>query len=119
MREPFSAENERILEERRQAFDLFNMPRVGDYVTFPDGHEERISHDWTEDVQTSSGGSWYLGKGYASFSGGLNAAIPVARLELTDEKRGGRFWFFDRDWWRASAAVYVTIPCRVYRLAAV
>ncbi|MFW6030944.1 MAG: hypothetical protein ACOC9T_00005, partial [Myxococcota bacterium] len=35
-----------IRSERQVAFDKRHGPRVGDLVVFPDGHHERISHDW-------------------------------------------------------------------------
>ncbi len=101
-------------------FNARSGPRVGDFALFPDGHEERFSHDWGDGLQTSRGGSWYLSiEGYASFSGGLNPMIPNARIEATDERRAGAFWFFDRAWPRAHSAVYVSVECRVYRITPV
>jgi len=109
------AANDRIAAEREARRDECAKPRVGDYVRYPDGHMERISHDWGDLLQTSTGGSWYLSaNGGASFSGSLNHGVPADRLNLTEERRPGRFWFFDRDWPRAHSAVYVTIDCRVY-----
>lgn len=46
------------------------------------------------------------------------AWIPNDRIEATDERRTGAFWFFDRAWPRANSAVYVSVECRVYRIRA-
>lgn len=107
--------NEELLSNRTAMWDEEDGPRVGDYVIFPDGHQERFSHDWGDGLQTSPGGSWYLGDGYASFSGALNPAIPKARLEDTGYKRLGWFWFFKNDYARAHNGVNVQAICRVYR----
>ena len=111
-------QNETLFAERVARFNARTGPRVGDFAIFPDGHEERFSHDWQElGLQTSRGGSWYLAiDGFVSFSGGLNPTIPLARIEPADERRAGAFWFFDRAWARAHSAVYVSVECRVYRI---
>lgn len=111
-------DNDRLLEERTCLRLESTVPQVGDYVIFPDGREERISHDWGEPgVQTSVSGSFYLGDGYASFSGALNPLIPTERLVDTGETKPGSFWFFSGDYARADNGVDVEAPCRVYRYA--
>lgn len=116
--------NEELLDNRTTLRDGQTGPRVGDYVLFPDDmprdglyerYIERISHDWGDGVQTSPGGSWYLGDGFASFSGSLNSTIPKARLEDTGETKLGSFWFFKGDYARAHNGVDVMASCRVYR----
>lgn len=93
-----------------------SAPRVGDFVRFSD-RLERISHDWGDHVQTSEGGSFYLGEGgNAWFSGGLNPSVPKEYLRRTAEIMNGRFWFFHRDFWAAHNGVDVTASCRVYDL---
>jgi hypothetical protein len=115
--------NDELLERRSRQREEADRPSVGDFVIFPDpsapegSREERIAHDWGEDigVQTAPGGSFYLGDGYASFSGALNPTVPTAALTPTGEVRGGRFWFFSGDYARADNGVDVEAPCRVYR----
>ncbi len=117
--------NDELLERRSRQCQEADRPSVGDFVIFPDPsvpsgfREERIAHDWGEDVdavQTAPGGSFYLGDGYASFSGGLSPAlVPTEALAATGGVRRGRFWFFSRDYARADNGVDVEAPCRVYR----
>jgi hypothetical protein len=123
--EPVSVLDERdatILADRGRQLDAVAGPRCGDFVRFADGRLERVSHVWDwepEGVQTSEGGSWYLGGGYCSFSGGLNPSIPLGELTLTDERRLGSCWFFHHDWAEADNSVGVELPFRVYDVAGV
>jgi hypothetical protein len=60
-----------ILAKRLAQRETVARPRISDFVRFSD-RLERISHDWGHTVQTSQGGSFYLGEGgHASFSGSL------------------------------------------------
>ena len=104
-----------ILEERRQAYDAKTGPMVGDWVRFRDGSLHRFSHNWGDSLQTSPGGSWYLGPdGFAGFSGALDPGIPLSALQLTEEQLPARFWFFHHGFWQAHSAVHATMPVRVY-----
>jgi hypothetical protein len=76
-----------ILAARVAAFDPTEGPRVGDYVCFADGVTRRISYVWPDDIQTSDDGSFYLGKGYMSFSGVLYTHMPTETLTLTKGTR--------------------------------
>lgn len=106
-----------MAHELETAFNEVLSPRVGDFVKMPDGTLERFSHNWGgEALQSSPGGSWYLGKGYAEFSGGLNPPIPVERLLFCGEMKPGRFWFFHHGWAAAHSAVFVWMDCRVYQV---
>jgi hypothetical protein len=82
----------------------------------PGGELERFSHDWGDGLQTSPGGSWYMGEGYVSFSGGLNPTIPIERIERTEETRDGCFWLFHHNFWGTGRGVDFRAPCRVYRV---
>lgn len=104
-----------ILTKRRAAFDAIKGPRVGDFIKMLDGTLQRFSHDWDDDIQTAEGGSFYIGPGYVSFSGGLNPAIPKASIILTDEVSGGAFWFFHHDQHRAHNGVNFFMPCRIFK----
>jgi hypothetical protein len=115
----FDAHDQEILLTRQAMYDEIHGVRVGDWVRFADGTLRRVSHIWREDadpvsVQTSDGGSFYLGDRYVSFSGGLHPGIDPATLTPTDEAKSGSCWFFHHDWARAGGAVSVTIPFRVF-----
>jgi hypothetical protein len=104
-----------------RAFQLASSPgpTIGDYVDFADGTTRRIAHVWKPpmgtEVQTSPGGSFYLGEGYCSFSGGLDRGIDQARLTLTDEQRDGPVWFFHNDYITCDNSIETTVPFRVYQ----
>src|SRR5262245_11223582 len=83
-----------ILAERVEALNAIDGPRVGDFVKFPGDITRRISYIWGDEseldwyrIQTSNGGSWYLGKGYVSFSGSLYVGVPGTSFYATDETR--------------------------------
>lgn len=115
-----------IIERRRQSYESLpdGKPRVGEHVRMLDGSMQRISHiwDWGDDnefppsAQTSEGGSWYFGDGYASFSGSLNPCIPFTSLRFTGGRQGGEFWIFHHDHWQAHNGVTFTIPVRVWEV---
>ena len=105
-----------IAELRINAWNKDKDPRVGDFVIMPDGKYERFSYNWGDGLQTSPGGSFYLGTGYASFSGGLNPSVPNEKIQKTDEKKIGIFWFFHHDYMTAANSVGVHAECRVYRV---
>lgn len=111
-----------IYRERFHALYRAPGPRVGDFVDFADGVTRRISFitppEWLpecDSVQTSDDGSFYLGHGYASFSGALYPGVPHGSLEYTTEHRRGPAWFFHHDHHRASNGVDVDLDWRVFR----
>lgn len=104
-----------IVAARLAALDEREGPRVGDFVIFADGVIRRFSHDWDEHgLQTSDGGSWYLGDGYISFSGGLHPTIKRDTLTLAAEHRDAAVWIFHHDMAAAHRGVHVTVPLRVF-----
>jgi hypothetical protein len=111
------ARDAEILTARAAALDAVPGPRCGDYVVFSDGVTRRVSYLWPDGVQTSAGGSWYLGNGFCSFSGSLYRSTPLDLLTLTEEKRPGDVWFFHRDHWTAHNGVHTQILFRVYAAA--
>lgn len=114
------AKNQELLAKRRAWFEARTIPMVGDYVRFVDDVERRISYRWDfgdATVQTSAGGSFYIDVGVVSFSGGLYPSIAVSTLTLTEERKSGRFWFFDHDISGAGRGIEVSMPCRVWRCA--
>jgi len=108
--------DKQIAITRLNEYDHDPTPRVGDYVIMPDGSYERFSYDWYDCIQTCNEGSFYLGNGYASMSGGLNAGIPYEKLEITLEQKEGNFWFFHNDYHTAHYGIGITALCRVYRV---
>lgn len=115
------ARDEAILSERVAALDARQGHRVGDFVEFADGTVRRISHVWegvnddgSDSVQTSDGGSYYLGRGYVSMSGGLYLGVSSTTLTPADEARMGGVWFFHHDYHRASNGVTALVPFRVF-----
>jgi hypothetical protein len=116
--------DQEILAARVAAFDPTEGPRVGDYVEFADGIIRLISHVWADDaewrggVQTSDGGSFYLGDGYMSFSGGLYMSVPHESLTLTEDTRETRVWFFHHDYHTAHNGIDALITMRVWKSTA-
>lgn len=112
--------DQEVLAVAVKARDAQEGPRIGDFVLFPGGQLERFSHEWSDGIQTSPGGSFYLGKqGNGSLScGGLNPAIHKGTLELTVAILPGSFWFFHHGVAGAGRGVYFEIPCRVFKTSA-
>lgn len=123
MRETFDSRDAEILAVRERLFNEMEGPRVGDFLSSPEGFL-RFTHDWGDAIQTtvrpphpcSGDGSFYLGEGFASFSGSLDPSIDKTKLQDTGEKQHGSFWFFHHDFWGAGRGVTFRIPCRVFRL---
>ena len=114
--------NEEILAERVKLYDARPGPRVGDYVMVVDKVLDRITHIWRDvpepRAQCGGGenGSYYLGNGYCSYSGGLNGGCLLSDLEETDLLMDGCVWFFDDDVAGAGRGVYFRIRHRVFVL---
>lgn len=117
---PLDPRNMQIFLERQAALDEDTRPRVGDFVHFADGAERRISYIWRDEtgaafsIQTSDGGSWYLGNGYVSFSGSLHPGIEPGALRPTGESKVGAVWFFNHDQARAHNGVDTYATFRVF-----
>jgi hypothetical protein len=92
------AKDIQILNDRLATRYQEKGPQVGDVVYFPDGSRRRFSHDWGDVIQTSFGGSFYLGNGYTSYSGGLERAKPVQNMINTGKTEEANFWFFHHDY---------------------
>ena len=116
----FDDQDAELVAQYEASLNKVEGPRVGDWIRFSDGVTHRVSHVWIGDgienpgVQTSAGGSFHLGDGYVSFSGGLDPSTPLAVLTLTEETKPGNVWIFHHNWWKAHNAVHTDIPFRVY-----
>lgn len=120
---PLDATDEAILHDRQRAYleRPNRTPANGDFVVFVDGVVRRISHAHADGyIQTSDlrdtiqSGSFYLGEGYMSFSGGLHAGVPQSSLTLSPELRIGRAWFFHHEEVKAHNGVEVELRCFVW-----
>ena len=78
-------------------------PAQGDYILM-DGEYHRIAYDWGDGLyQFECGaGSYYLGNGYASHSGGLEPGVRLPSLKPAGQKRAP-YWFFHHDMKRSRA----------------
>lgn len=96
-----------ILRERMAAHEAGDGPQVGDFVTFAGGTRRRLSRLWPDGFQTSDvgSGSYYLGPGYVSYSGGLYTACPIDSLTYANSHAIGMVWFFHHDDHRAHNGV--------------
>ena len=106
--------DEKIAQDRAQERAAITTPQVGDIVIFEDGTQGRLAVDYEDSVQWAKGGSIYLGKGYASFSGSLNPLIPKAKLTDGGLVGVASFWFFHHNFPEAHAGVQCMIPVRVW-----
>ncbi len=108
--------NEQILNERIKAYNKLKWARIGDYLYYK-GEYVRFTHDWGDSLQTSEGeGSFYLGKGYVSYSGSLNTGLSKELIQYAGKRKLGRVWFFDSDVWGAGRGVNFEIPFRVFKV---
>jgi len=121
----FDQRDAEILNKRESSFNSVTGPRVGDFLKTPDG-VLRLTHDWGDSIQTTvrakhpcyGDASFYLGDGYASFSGSLDSAIDKTLLRDTGETMPGSFWFFHHDFAGAGRGVHCKMACRVFEVAA-
>lgn len=106
-----------ILRERERILNERTGPREGDFIIRLDGTLERFSYDHGEPwgIQTAKSGSFYLGRGYTSFSGALEPCVPSARIEETGALWPGWVWFFSQDMMGGGRGVYARLAFRVYR----
>jgi hypothetical protein len=108
------ARDQEILAGRVEKLNEQEGVRVGDYVLFADVVLRRVSYDWGDSVQTSDGGSYYLGNGYVSMSGSLYTSVPKESLHLTEEVLEGDVWFFHHDWRTAHNGISALVKFRVF-----
>ena len=107
--------DQQILSERLEAYNAREGAKVGEFLQYRDTFL-RFSHNWGESIQTSQGGSYYLGDGYISMSGVLNSGVEKSALELTPDQRSGDIWFFHHDYRTAGGGVHFLINFRVWKL---
>lgn len=116
-------DHDREIIAKRGAALLANGDPInpGDFITFACGTTRRVSYVWIDGdegvkaVQTSDGGSWYLGDGYVSFSGALYTGVPFETLTDTGDTFDGDVWIFHHDHHCADNGVHSTTKFRVWR----
>jgi hypothetical protein len=106
-----------IAEDRINLFNDRDGPRVGDFIIVPGGLYLRFAYDWGDQIQTTDkqyGGSFHIGNGYVSMSGGLEPGYLKEQIELTNETRRGYFWIEHHGHLCADCSIGLMFPCRVY-----
>lgn len=117
----FDERDAEILANKVAVLNQYKGIRVGDFVRFTDGVLRRVSQIWRDEdgqpdsIQTSNGGSYYLGTGYVSMSGSLYSGIKPWTLTLTSETRKGSVWFFHHGLAGANRGVSAEVEFRVYQ----
>ena len=126
-------ERDQAIYDNRQAAFLDRKSesdiRQGDFIRFKDGALKRVAHVWKDiegfedSVQPTSArgnsGSFYIGGGWASFSGALDSSIPFSTFKKTNEFiPDGYFWFFHHDFAYAHNGVYVFMKTPVWECSA-
>lgn len=89
-------------------------PTQGDYILV-DGEHRRIAYDWGDGLyQFECGaGSYYLGDGHVSHSGGLEPGVTIYNLVPGGTKRAA-YWFFHHGVTGAGRGVSLSAPTRVW-----
>lgn len=99
------------------AWDLIEKPRVGDLVKFTGSDAyHRIAHKWDDGYQTAPGGSYHLGDGYMSMSGGLDRSIPIEEFVDTHNRDVTSAWMWHHDRMEAHNGVNVRVFARIYSI---
>lgn len=91
-------------------------PRVGDFILTPEGKYLRVAYIWPDLIQTCESGSFYLGCGSVSMSGGLDPGYPPEKLALMNQYKEGTFWTFHHDSAFAHNGIGISCACRVFKV---
>lgn len=122
MNKHLDREDQRLVLLRAARYDQDPGPRVGDFIDYRDGVTRRIAHVWPSDenddgsalIQTTDGGSFYLGGGFISYSGSLYPGLKASHLRRVWGSREGSVWVFHHDQRRAHNGVNASSMFRVY-----
>ena len=108
-----------ILKTRIKEYDRIKDARVGDFFITSEDHYVRFTHAWDDHIQTSESeksGSFYLGNGYISYSGGLDPGFKYSEIVDTGQIKKGWIWFFHDGWQLAHCGVHFNIDFRVFKI---
>jgi hypothetical protein len=116
-----NTQNELILKQSEDAFNLRTGARVGDYLRLPYGLFTRFTYDWgaeCDKIQTGGGScSFHLSiGGFISYSGGLDSGVKHSDLRETTETKEGYIWIWDQGVSGADRGVDLIIKFRVFDL---
>jgi hypothetical protein len=129
--QPLDDYNAGILSERQKNRFKLSGVQVGDFIERTDGKRARVTHVWEGDgienptaqttawSDTGEGGSFYLSSsGHLSYSGGLEAGVPITHLKNIGNNLGaqGRCWFFKRDQHQVHNGIDAPIWCKLFKL---
>jgi len=117
--------NKKLFDENMAEYNKEKGIRVGDYIEMPSGKITRVTYIWRDEknkqfqIQTGGdvNGSYYLGKGYADYSGSLDSGYKVedTKFTPTKKKKLGNVWVFDNDIAQAGGGVDKQVPFRVFK----
>ena len=120
----------KVFEKQKPIFkenlDVYNKKkgvRVGDYITDDKGNYTRVTYIWRNEkdvplrIQTGgNSGSYYLGKGYISYSGSLDSGYePQEISKLPVGKKKGDFWTFKNNLSGADRGISASSDFRVFK----
>lgn len=92
-------------------------PRVGDFLQVAPDRYTRFSHAWGTVLYAGSVfDSYYLGKGYITYSGSCGRVYEKKQVTLTGQSMEGRIWTFSNNWQGAGRGIHLTVPLRVFKL---
>ncbi len=116
-------ENRHIVVLNMRAMNRREGIRTGDYIRAKNGSMHRVAYIWRDENdkpilwQTASGaGSYALGKGYISYSGGLNKGfLEGTKFRKLNYLRNGNVWIFKDNFAMADNSVaYSNVKFRVF-----
>lgn len=110
-----SVRNAAILADLANKYNEKTGPRIGDWLKMPYGLYTRFTHDWGDTMQTGLG-SFHLGKGYISYSGGLDSGLAKSDILPTNELKMGSVWFWKDGLSGADRGFHAEMAFRVFTI---
>ena len=121
------ASEQAIIEQANKDFDFIHEflglyeqrsgPRVGDFLQVMPDRYTRLTHVWGAVLYTGSlVDSYYLGKGYITYSGSCGRGYEKKQVMPTTQTMEGRIWTFSNHWQGAGRGIHLTVPLRVFKL---
>ena len=114
-------DNDDIFKNLEDQYNKINGLRVGDWVRFPNGIMNRVTYIWDVEPERiiQTGGSdgnhgYFLGKGWISYSGGLDVGVDESKFTPTKETKKGWIWFFNNNYVTAHNGVYYEMNFRIF-----
>jgi hypothetical protein len=116
--------DKQIYESRKKKYSKIKGIRIGDYVRFPNGYMSRVTHIWEDGhIQAggSSGGQYYFGDGYISYSGSLSDGFSFNNVIVnkSSDYKIGSVWFFHNGFATAGGGVDTYMYFRIFDITPV